>query len=96
MSRQRINLSVPEETYQDLLKIKNEYHFKNACEVAATLLQLFLTRVRKVGEADPMPEDEEAVIRSMFEEYGQTGPRPEAFHAPRIKRTRTKRAPANR
>ena len=90
MKRQRINLSVSEETYQELMKVKKEYHFKNACEVALTLLLLFLKRVRKVGEAPPLPEDEEAEIRAMFEEYGQWEPVPEAGHAPQIRRPRKK------
>ena len=65
MSRRRINLSVSKETYSELLKVQEEYGFKNVCEVASTLLSLFLKRVRKVGEAPPMPEDQEQEIREM-------------------------------
>jgi len=90
MSRRRINLSVSEQTYQELCKVRDEYGFKNVCEVASTLLSLFLKRVRKVGETDPMPEDQEAEIREMFEEYGSWEPQPEAGHAPRVRRPRRK------
>ena len=90
MSRRRINLSVSEETYSELLKVQEEYGFKNVCEVASTLLSLFLKRVRKVGEAPPMPEDQEQEIREMFEEYGNWEPRPQAGHAPQVRRPRRK------
>ena len=65
--RKRINLSVSEDTYLELTKVQEEYGFKNVCEVAATLLSLFLKRVRKVEETDPLPEDDEQTIREMFE-----------------------------
>ena len=57
MSRRRINLSVTEETYQELEEVQKEFGFKSVCEVAATLLGLFLRRVRHIGKADPIPED---------------------------------------
>lgn len=88
--RKRINLSVSEETYLELTKVQEEYGFKNVCEVAATLLSLFLKRVRKVEEADPLPEDDEQTIREMFEEYGEWEPRPQAGHAPQVRRPRRK------
>ena len=83
-------MSVSEQTYQELLKVQAEYGFKNVCEVAATLLSLFLKRVRKVEEAPPLPEDEEEEIRAMFEEYGNVEPQPQAGHAPRVRRPRRK------
>jgi hypothetical protein len=88
--RKRINLSVSEETYLELTKVQEEYGFKNVCEVAATLLSLFLKRVRKVEETDPLPEDDEQTIREMFEEYGEWEPRPQAGHAPQVRRPRRK------
>ena len=88
--RKRINLSVSEETYLELTKVQEEYGFKNVCEVAATLLSLFLKRVRKVEETDPLPEDDEQTIREMFEQYGEWEPRPLAGHAPQVRRPRRK------
>lgn len=88
--RKRINLSVSEETYLELTKVQEEYGFKNVCEVAATLLSLFLKRVRKVEETDPLPEDDEQTIREMFEQYGEWEPRPQAGHAPQVRRPRRK------
>ena len=88
--RKRINLSVSEDTYLELTKVQEEYGFKNVCEVASTLLSLFLKRVRKVEETDPLPEDDEQTIREMFEEYGEWEPRPQAGHAPQVRRPRRK------
>ena len=90
MSRRRINLSVSEQTYQELLKVQTEYGFKNVCEVAATLLSLFMKRVRKMEEAPPLPEDQEQEIRDMFDEYGSWEPQPQAGHAPKVRRPRRK------
>ena len=90
MPRRRINLSVSEQTYQELLKVQKEYGFRNVCEVASALLSLFLKRVRKVAEAPPLPEDDEEEIRAMFEEYGNWEPQPEAGHAPQVRRPRRK------
>ena len=88
--RRRINLSVTEDMYSQLLKVQEEFGFKNVCEVAVTLLSLFLKRVRKVEETDPLPEDDEQTIREMFEEYGTWEPQPESGHAPQVRRPRRK------
>ena len=90
MSRRRINLSVSEDMYTQLLRVQEDYGFKNVCEVAVTLLALFLKRVRKVEEDDPLPEDDEATIREMFEEYGNWEPQPQPGHAPQVRRPRRK------
>ena len=83
-------MSVTEDMYSQLLKVQEEFGFKNVCEVSVTLLALFLKRVRKVEEADPLPEDDEQTIREMFEEYGAWEPQPESGHAPQVRRPRRK------
>lgn len=89
--RRRINLSLREETYEDLQQIVRDYHFKNACEVVTTLIGLFLEMKKhppKRGRLD-VPVDEDAeYIREMFDGFETWEPQPQAGHAPVIKRPR--------
>ena len=89
--RRRINLSLREETYDELQQIVRDYHFKNACEVVNTLISLFLNKVRNQYQPASAlgPEDEdERYIRDMFDEFETWEPTPQAGHAPVIKRPR--------
>lgn len=81
-------MSVSETTYRQLVAVQRDYGFKNLCEVVTALLSLFLKRIRKVSEAEPLPEDDEDTIREMFDEFENWEPRPEAGHAPQIRRKR--------
>ena len=89
--RRRINLSLREETYDELQQVVRDYHFRNACEVVNTLISLFLKKVRNPNQSASMgtPEDEdERFIREMFDEFETWEPTPQAGHAPVIKRPR--------
>ena len=89
--RRRINLSLREETYNDLQQIVRDYHFKNACEVVTTLITLFLKRTRNPfsrNEEDEIDDEDGRYIREMFGEFETYEPTPKAGHAPVIKRPR--------
>lgn len=91
--RKRLNLSMREETYNELQKVVEDYHFKNACEVVNTLIGLFLKRVRAAEDQDPPEEedDDERYIAEMFSEFADWEPTPEPGHAPAIRRPRRRR-----
>ena len=89
--RRRINLSLREETYDELQQVVRDYHFRNACEVVNTLISIFLKKVRNPYRSATAgaPEDEdERYIREMFDEFETWEPTPQAGHAPVIKRPR--------
>lgn len=86
--RKRVNLSMSEEMYNSLQRIAKEYHFKNVCEVAVTLLGLFLKQNRKAEDTPKEEESDEDVIREMFSEFEQWEPTPQPGHVPRIHRPR--------
>lgn len=91
--RKRINLSMREETYNELQQIVRDYHFKNACEVVTTLITLFLKRTRdpfSYQEEDDVDDEDGRYIREMFDEFETYEPTPKAGHAPVIKRPRKK------
>lgn len=86
--RKRVNLSMSEEMYNDLQRIAKEYRFKNVCEVAVTLLGLFLKQNHKAEDTPKEEETDEDTIREMFSAFESWEPTPQAGHVPRIHRPR--------
>ena len=72
MSRKRINISVDEETYEELQGIRKRYGFKNLCEISVAMLHL-LSRYIHAAEhrCSRHEESTDETITNMFNEMGQ-------------------------
>lgn len=82
MPRKRLNLSLPQPLYTQLQAIARRYGFGSACEMAATLLQVFATHTLR-AEAEHQQrlrqrdEDNEAYIAALFDELAEAQPTPD-------------------
>ncbi len=74
-TRQRINLSVTQEFYEELGRICRDYRFTNICEICTALLSVFVQKVRS-AEARPKKVSNEQIIQQMFAELESYEPTP--------------------
>ena len=76
--RQRINISISPQCYQELEQIRKRYRFTNMCEICTALLGVFINKV-KTAEAEKLDnksETDEQTIQRMFNEFANWEPRP--------------------
>lgn len=90
-NRKRINISVDPLTYEALRRLQEAYGFNSLCELVVSLAHLLLDRVSEGarGRYD-IPEDDEAYIAKMFDDFGHSqrtpdGNAPVRRHSKRIK-----------
>lgn len=70
-NRKRVNISIDPNTYEKLLRIKQEHGFSNVCELVVAFVNILLDRLAKAGERKyDLPEDDGAYIDEMFYELG--------------------------
>lgn len=83
--RRRVNISLSEEKYQALTGIQKAYGFKSPCELASSLIDLFIKRVANV-ELN-CGDDEQNEIDEMFQELTDYQPTPYNTAVPKRHRT---------
>lgn len=67
--RKRINISVDPETYAQLNRLKDEYGFKNLCELVVAFSHILIDRVKPVDKRSyDLPDDDGQYIDSMFDD----------------------------
>ena len=71
MARKRINISVDEQTYEELQRIRRSYGFKNLCEFSVAMLHVVAQYIQAAEARRGTREDVDAVsIMNMFNEMG--------------------------
>lgn len=70
-NRKRVNISVDPMTYEKLQLLKEQYGFKNSCEIVVALLNILLDRLEDKGKRKyDIPEDDGDYITGMFDDLG--------------------------
>ena len=92
MDRKRVNISIDEQTYNDLQKLRKTYGFKNACEVVVAFVHILLDRTRKAEERIyDLPKQDGEYIDGMFEDLENFEHTPNNTNPPKQTRNRYKR-----
>ena len=77
-NRKRVNISVDPETYRRLQLLKEQYGYKNACELVVAFVHILLDRLKPPGSRKyDLPEDEGEYISRMFDNLGHVQPTPD-------------------
>lgn len=70
-NRKRVNISVDPETYRRLQLLKEQYGYKNACELVVAFVHILIDRLEDPANRKyDIPEDDGAYIDGMFDELG--------------------------
>ena len=70
-NRKRVNISVDPRTYEQLQLLKQQYGYKNACELVVAFVHILIDRLEAPGRRKyDIPEDDGAYIESMFDDLG--------------------------
>lgn len=70
-NRKRVNISVDPETYRRLQLLKEQYGYKNACELVVAFVHILIDRLEAPSNRKyDIPEDDGAYIDGMFDELG--------------------------
>lgn len=70
-NRKRVNISVDPRTYEQLQLLKQQYGYKNACELVVAFVHILIDRLEPPGRRKyDIPEDDRAYIESMFDDLG--------------------------
>lgn len=70
-NRKRVNISVDPRTYEQLQLLKQQYGYKNACELVVAFVHILIDRLEPPGSRKyDIPEDDGAYIESMFDDLG--------------------------
>lgn len=70
-NRKRVNISVDLRTYEQLQLLKQQYGYKNACELVVAFVHILIDRLEQPGSRKyDIPEDDGAYIESMFDDLG--------------------------
>ena len=90
--RKRVNISIDPNTYEKLLRIKQERGFSNVCELVVAAVHILLDRTEAAGRRRyDLPEDDGAYIDEMFEDLGNYEKTPANTNPPKQHRNRTKK-----
>lgn len=72
-NRKRVNISIDPDTYNKLLRIKQEHGFSNVCELVVAFVNILLDRIEKAGQRKyDLPEDDGQYIDAMFDDLGHS------------------------
>lgn len=70
-NRKRVNISVDPGTYDKLQLLKQQYGYKNTCELVVAFVHILLDRLEAPRHRKyDLPEDDGAYIQDMFEDLG--------------------------
>lgn len=70
-NRRRVNISVDPSTYERLQLLKEQYGYKNACELVVAFVHILIDRLEDADHRKyDLPEDDGAYIDNMFEDLG--------------------------
>lgn len=90
MAKKRINITVSEELYSKLQRLKDMYGFKNVCEMNVSLLNILCQYIEaaefRAGRVTAQPEDY-GIINDMFNELGEWEQTPANVNPPKRKRS---------
>ena len=77
-SRRRVNIAVDPTTYEKLQLLKEQYGYKNTCELVVAFVHILLDRLEAPNNRQyDLPEDDGAYIDDMFEDLGHVTRQPD-------------------